>query len=72
MDKRQKEKLVTLAGGGVRFDCPMAQYTTLGVGGKAEALAEVRSPECLQRMIPYLNEEDIPYMVVGRGSNLLV
>jgi UDP-N-acetylmuramate dehydrogenase len=72
MDERQKEELVRLVGDAVRFDCPMAQYTTLRVGGKAEALYETNDLRDLRRVITYINEEHIPYLTVGRGSNILV
>ncbi len=72
MNKRQKGQLVSLAGEDVRFDCPMAPYTTFGVGGPVEALYEAGSTELLQRVIAYLSKEHIDYLVLGRGSNLLV
>ena len=72
MDKKQKEELIRLVGGQVQFDCLMAQYTTFGVGGQVEALYEASDLECLRQVIAYLNKEHIPYLVVGRGSNLLV
>jgi UDP-N-acetylmuramate dehydrogenase len=72
MDKRQKKELVSLAGEDVRFDCPMARYTTFRIGGPVEALYEAKSTKLLQQVIAYLNKEQIDYLVVGRGSNLLV
>jgi UDP-N-acetylmuramate dehydrogenase len=72
MNKRQKEELRRLGGEEVRFDCPMAPYTTLRVGGLAEALYETNDLEDLRQMVAYLNKEDIPYLVIGRGSNLLI
>ncbi|HBF42089.1 MAG TPA: UDP-N-acetylenolpyruvoylglucosamine reductase [Desulfobacteraceae bacterium] len=72
MNQSQKEELVRLAGGSLQFDCPMAQYTTFRVGGKAEAIYEPHDLQGLRRVIAYLNEESIAYLVVGRGSNLLV
>ena len=72
MDKRQEGKLVSLAGENVRFDCPMARYTTFGIGGPVEALYTAKSAKLLQQVIAYLNKEQIDYIVVGRGSNLLV
>jgi len=71
MDKRQKKDLERLSGGRIDFDCPMAQYTTLRVGGKGEALYKADDDE-LQRVIAYLNKEGIPYFPLGRGSNLLI
>lgn len=72
MDNRQKEGLVRLAGEGLWFGCPMDQRTTFHVGGEAEALYEATDLGRLQRLIAYLSKEYIPYLVVGRGSNLLV
>ena len=72
MDKKQKEELIRLVGERVRFDCLMAQYTTFGVGGHVEALYEASDLEGLRQVVVYLNKEHIPYLVVGRGSNLLV
>ena len=72
MNKRQREELSRLAVEGVRFDCSMARHTTFRVGGPAESLYEAKDAENLRRVIAFLNREDIPYLVVGRGSNLLV
>ena len=72
MDKRQKEELSRLGVEGVRFDCSMAQHTTFRVGGPAESLYEAKNAHDLRRVIAFLNEEEIPYLVVGSGSNLLV
>lgn len=72
MNSTQKAELVALAGEKIDFDCPMAPYTTLHVGGQTEALFEADDMEELLRVIVYLNKEGIPYLVVGRGSNLLV
>ena len=72
MDKRQKKDLERLSGGKIGFDCPMAQYTTLRVGGIGEALYKADDEGELQRVIAYLNKEGIPYFPLGRGSNLLI
>ena len=72
MDRRQKEELTRLAGQAIRFNCPMAGYTTFRVGGQAEALNEAFDLEVLKRVLAYLDKGHIPYLVVGRGSNILV
>jgi len=72
MDKRQRDELSRLGVEAVRFDCSMAQYTTFRVGGPAESLYDAKDTENLRRVIAFLNREEIPYLVVGRGSNLLV
>ncbi len=72
MDEAQKTELIRLAGGRVRFNCPMARYTTFRVGGPVDALLEAGSVAELRRLVPFLKRARIPYLVVGRGSNLLV
>jgi UDP-N-acetylmuramate dehydrogenase len=56
----------------IHFDCPMDRYTTFRVGGKAEALCFLRELGELQDAVSFLTGEKIPYLVVGKGSNLLV
>jgi UDP-N-acetylmuramate dehydrogenase len=72
MDVRQKTALAQLTGEGIRFHYPMHRLTTYKVGGPVEALWEARDLEKLKEGIRYLCMEDIPYGVLGRGSNLLV
>ncbi len=72
MDQRQRKELVGILETGIQFGCPMSRYTTLRVGGPVEALCIIRELKSLKRMVSYLGEEKIPYLVVGRGSNLLV
>jgi len=72
MNKRQKEELGRLGVNGIQFDCSMAQYTTFHVGGPAASLYEAKDVDDLRRVVVFLNKEEIPYLVVGGGSNLLV
>ncbi len=72
MDERQKEELVQICGKGVRFDCPMKEYTTFRVGGNADALCHVQGMKDLRELLSFLHREELPHLVVGRGSNLLV
>ncbi|HUU81536.1 MAG TPA: UDP-N-acetylmuramate dehydrogenase [Acidobacteriota bacterium] len=72
MNKRQKEELVGQVKERVQFECPMAEYTTWRVGGMVEALYTAQDVDELRQVIRYLNQEQVPYLVVGRGSNLLV
>jgi UDP-N-acetylmuramate dehydrogenase len=50
----------------------MSQFTTFRVGGEAEALFVVQEAERLQAMVAFLKSEGIPFLVVGKGSNILV
>lgn len=54
------------------FDVPMKGYTTFKVGGPAKYFVSPDGSNELQAVISVCREEKIPYLVLGRGSNLLV
>jgi UDP-N-acetylmuramate dehydrogenase len=72
MDARITEAIKEIGGEAVSFDVPMSDYTTLKAGGCAEVVYRAGNLEELKRMIAFLTEEKIPYLVMGKGSNLLV
>ncbi len=51
---------------------PMAQYTTLRLGGPADLLAEPATPDQLVQLLKEAHELNIPVTLMGHGSNLLV
>lgn len=50
----------------------MAAHTTFRVGGPADCLVELENTEQLQKVQRYLKQVEIPYVVLGNGSNVLV
>jgi len=72
MNARQKTELLRIAPGPIEFDAPMTHHTTLRVGGNADVLCKAQRLDDLCRILPWLVREEIPYLVIGRGSNLLV
>lgn len=58
--------------GEILWDCPMARFSTLRVGGPAAALVEPASMADLERLVRGLQERGLPWYVVGGGSNILV
>lgn len=58
--------------GRILWDSPMSQFSTLKVGGPAEAIISVPNVEDLKRLLYWLKENDIGWWIVGRGSNILV
>ncbi len=58
--------------GKILWDIPMSQFSTLKVGGPAEAIISVTSPEDLKQLLSWLKENDIRWWIIGRGSNILV
>ena len=59
-------------GGAVLPDEPLARYTTLKVGGNAAALVRAESTDDLVAVSQVCAEHDVGWLIVGRGSNLLV
>ena len=51
---------------------PMRKHTTFRVGGDAGYFVRVSSKEQLRALIPYFREVEIPFFILGNGSNLLV
>ena len=56
----------------VAFDQPMGRWTSFRVGGKADALCFVKDASTLRSVLAFARETGAPYLVVGKGSNLLV
>lgn len=51
---------------------PMSRHTTLGIGGPADYFVTLTDKDALKNTLAVLNEYQIPYYIIGRGSNLLV
>lgn len=51
---------------------PMKYHTTFRTGGPAEYFIKPKSGEEIRQLIAICKENNIPYYVVGNGSNLLV
>ncbi|MDE7132205.1 MAG: UDP-N-acetylmuramate dehydrogenase [Lachnospiraceae bacterium] len=56
----------------ILFHEPMNQHTTFRVGGEAECFFFIQQEEELVKLIPYLNQIEQDYFILGNGSNLLV
>ena len=61
-----------LVGIDIRFDEPLKRYTYTKVGGPADYLAFPRNRYELSRIVKFANKHDIPWMVLGNASNLIV
>lgn len=51
---------------------PMKNHTTFHIGGNADCFCEVKTILALRHAISICKENDIPYFIIGLGSNLLV
>lgn len=72
MDERQKKEIREVFGEDVLFACPMSRYTTFRAGGDAEALCRCCDLQRLRWVFAYADRLEIPLLIIGRGSNLLV
>ncbi len=56
----------------VVWDCPMSKFSTLRVGGNADAVVFPETVEELTALIKGAQRHNIPWWIIGRGSNILV
>ena len=67
-----KQLLNILEEESVKIDEPMKKHISFKVGGPADFLVKPKTEEELAKVIKFAKEENIPYLVIGNGSNLLV
>ena len=67
--KQIKEEL---AGIEILFNEPLKQYTYTKVGGAADYLAFPLNQYELKRIVTFANAQEIPWMVLGNSSNIIV
>lgn len=51
---------------------PMSRHTTFQIGGPADRFAAVETLPQLKALLQALESQGLPYLVLGKGSNLLV
>ncbi len=66
------EALRQLTKGVIRLDEPMKEHTSFRAGGPADCYIIPRNSRETAALIRYMETEQIPYLVIGNGSNLLV
>jgi UDP-N-acetylmuramate--alanine ligase len=72
-DLTLRDRLLGAMGpGSIRLYEPLSNHTTMRVGGPAQFWAEPETEEGFADLVQLCFDEDIPFMVMGRGSNLLV
>lgn len=58
-------------GEALKTDEPLARYTVARLGGPADALLTVTSPDALQAAVEIAEQNGIPWLVLGGGANVL-
>ena len=73
MNEAVKQKFCQVLGKEqVLFEEPMKSHTTFRIGGPAEVFIMPKSVKQVQMAVKICQEEQIPYFILGNGSNLLV
>jgi UDP-N-acetylmuramate dehydrogenase len=76
MSKVTRESLAAslqrLCPGGVRLNEPLARHVTFRIGGPADILVVPPTLASLVDVVTWLYREGEPFIVLGRGSNILV
>ena len=57
---------------GVKLDEPLASRTSFGIGGPADFFLELARPDAIDNVIEGSREREIPYLLLGAGTNLLI
>ena len=71
-DETWRRELQTKVSGEIRFDEPADRHTSMGVGGKIDALVFPKNPEELLEAVAFLKANHIPFLPVGNWTNLIV
>lgn len=58
--------------GALLYNEPLRNHTTFRVGGEADAFLSVKNEEELKKALQLCREHNVPYFILGNGSNLLV
>lgn len=73
MNQNFVNELYKIAGeSNIRTDEPMSKHTTFQIGGPAEFFVVPQTIEELGQIIQLCKAGEVPFFVLGRGSNLLV
>jgi UDP-N-acetylmuramate dehydrogenase len=66
------ENLQKVFRGEIRISEPLSQHTWLKIGGPADYFLKPSDREDIVHVVRFFRDREFPYMIIGRGSNLLV
>ncbi len=72
MDEKSMSRLRQTFNGRLQENVRMANFTTMNIGGKADALLIVYTAVEMENFINKLWKMDIPFVILGSGSNVLI
>jgi len=53
-------------------DAPLARFTTMRVGGRADLLATAHNAFELRALVRFARSRELPFLLLGRGSNVVI
>lgn len=72
MNNKYQKIIEILGKDRVRLNEPMSTHTTFKIGGPADLFYEATNEEDLIKAVKLARENEIPFLLIGGGSNLLV
>jgi UDP-N-acetylmuramate dehydrogenase len=67
-----EKKLVRMMRDRIRINEPMSRHTSIGTGGKVRWLATPSTSKEIIRLVRLARDNHLDFLVIGRGTNLLV
>jgi UDP-N-acetylmuramate dehydrogenase len=67
-----RKQISEIFGKQAAFDLPLAKFTSARIGGPADVVLTAQSADSLSEMVSVVWEKELPYVIIGGGSNLLV
>lgn len=68
----QENRLRSFFGESLEEKAQLARYTSIRVGGPADYLVQISDHDYLERAVRFLWEQEIPLLIMGGGSNVLI
>lgn len=56
----------------IKENISLARHTSFGIGGPARFYAEIKTIADIEKALEFSREHEVPYLVLGGGSNILV
>ncbi len=73
MEQKFQKQLQQIITHGAFFENePMSRHTTFGIGGPADIFVDVSSADEIRQICQLARSLEVPFFIVGNGSNLLV
>ena len=72
MEDFRKDQLRKIFRGKLLFNILLKDFTSFRVGGPAEVIAFPQDQEDLIKLMQFLREKEIPFLLLGEGTNLVV